>query len=95
MHIKRTPWRAEGYKNVVVNDSEGNTLALFPAGDSELETAQENARLIASAPDMLAALRAAESFILSLPPAMSDIEAVPRAASLATVRTAIYKAVKP
>lgn len=49
------PWVATGYKNTVVNDANGNTLALYPAHDSTTETAQANAKLIAAAPELLAA----------------------------------------
>ena len=48
------PWRAEGYRQTVVNDRDGNTLALYPAHDRTAETAQANARLIAAAPELLA-----------------------------------------
>lgn len=48
------PWRAEGWKETVVNDANGNTLALCP-GDIRIEgieVIQANARLIAAAPSM-------------------------------------------
>lgn len=58
MATKHTPgpWIATGYKSTVVNDSQGNTLAIHPSHDGSVETAQANARLIAAAPDLLAAL---------------------------------------
>lgn len=57
MQAKHTPgpWKATGYKQLVVNGSDGVTLAMHP-GTGSLETVQANARLIAAAPDLLAAL---------------------------------------
>ncbi|MDB5241412.1 MAG: hypothetical protein JWP57_2037 [Spirosoma sp.] len=56
------PWVAEGWENVIVNDSKGNTLALSPGGgeDVPLSEVKANASLIAAAPDLL------ESLILSI-----------------------------
>lgn len=50
------PWAATGWEGIVVNDSKGNTLALAPGSSYHLEEMKANARLIAAAPDMLAAL---------------------------------------
>lgn len=47
------PWIATGFKNTVVNDSQGNTIALHPSHDGSVENAIANARLIAAAPDLL------------------------------------------
>ncbi len=49
------PWIATGFKNTIVNDSNGNTLALHPSHDGSVGNAIANARLIAAAPDLLAA----------------------------------------
>lgn len=55
MNISPTPWVATGWKRVVVNDANGNTLALCPG--TALEEYQANARLISAAPELLEALR--------------------------------------
>jgi hypothetical protein len=47
------PWKAEGWNGTVVNDADGNTLALYP-GAGSAQTAAANAALIAAAPDLLA-----------------------------------------
>ena len=52
------PWRAEGWRGMVVNAADGSTILAMPggsygAGETELNA---NARLIAAAPAMLAAL---------------------------------------
>lgn len=57
MNISPTPWVATGWKRVVVNDANGNTLALCPG--TALEEYQANARLISAAPELLEALEAA------------------------------------
>ncbi len=49
------PWIATGFKNTIVNDSNGNTLALRPSHDGSVGNAIANARLIAAAPDLLEA----------------------------------------
>ena len=55
------PWKAEGWENLVVNCAEGYTLTLAAGRKGAgLEELQANARLIASAPDLLAALYASE-----------------------------------
>jgi hypothetical protein len=50
------PWRAEGYKDLIVNGSDGVTLACCP-GDTRkeggIDEAIANARLIAASPDLL------------------------------------------
>lgn len=55
------PWKAEGWKETVVNDSRGTTIALHPGDSREygLAEVQANARLIAAAPDLLAACKLA------------------------------------
>ena len=51
------PWKAEGWENLVVNCAEGYTLTLAAGRkDSSLSELKSNARLIASAPDLLADL---------------------------------------
>jgi hypothetical protein len=51
------PWRAEGWKNVVVNLPTGETIALCPGPKyAPLGVFQANAALIAAAPDLLEAL---------------------------------------
>ena len=55
------PWKAEGWENLVVNCAEGYTLTLAAGRkDSSLSELKSNARLIASAPDLLAALYVSE-----------------------------------
>jgi hypothetical protein len=61
--VSKAPWKAEGYKNAVVNDAEGNTLALFPGGGTA-ETATANAALIAAAPELLDALKSLHSILI-------------------------------
>ncbi len=51
------PWVATGFEGIVVNDSKDRTLALAPGSSTNLEEMKANARLIAAAPDMLAALQ--------------------------------------
>ena len=51
-----------------------------------------NARLFAAAPDLFALAEKVERYILSLPPAFQDTEAVPRACLLSDARAAIVKA---
>lgn len=52
------PWIATGWENIIVNSAQGVTLCLAPQGaeGETLKTIQANARLIAAAPDLLAAL---------------------------------------
>lgn len=55
------PWRAEGWKNTVVNSAKGNTIVISPGGDGGdngvgIEEIQANARLIAAAPELLETL---------------------------------------
>lgn len=73
MNTKHTPgpWKAEGWKGIVVNDSNGHTLALAPGCSYSIEEMAANARLIAAAPDLLEAL---QNVIAStaLPSAWSD-----------------------
>ena len=52
MSISPAPWRTEGYKNLIVNDANGNTIAAYP-GCGGVEAGQANARLIAAAPRLL------------------------------------------
>lgn len=82
------PWRAEGWNGVVVNDSIGNTLAVFPSGDGQVETAKANAKLIAAAPVLLESLQALmtmEALILEhRPAAVYTIEAARAAIAKAT-----------
>lgn len=55
------PWKAEGWENLVVNCAEGYTLTLAAGRKGAgLEELKANARLIAAAPDLLAALYASE-----------------------------------
>lgn len=62
------PWKAEGWNEIVVNSAEGYTLALAPSGrkSSSLEEIRANACLIAAAPDMVDALKWAESCFFPL-----------------------------
>jgi hypothetical protein len=51
------PWRAEGWKNTIVNLPDGTTIAAAPGPEyAPLEVLQANASLIAAAPDLLEAL---------------------------------------
>ncbi len=52
------PWVATGFEGIVVNASDGLTLALAPGQPGNLPQMKANAALIAAAPDMLAALEA-------------------------------------
>ena len=54
------PWRAEGFKGIVVNSAIGFTICACPSGskDASIEEIQANARLISSAPQLLSALEA-------------------------------------
>ena len=54
------PWKAEGWESVVVNDTNGNTLVLMPGASYGLAAVKANARLIAAAPDLLAACKAVD-----------------------------------
>lgn len=53
------PWVATGWKGVVVNDANGNTIALMPGGGNDLAVIQANAKLIAASTELLAALQRA------------------------------------
>src|SRR5512146_1278357 len=46
--MMRLPLRAEGYRNTVVNDSDGATIALYPGG-GPVEEVRANAALIVAA----------------------------------------------
>jgi hypothetical protein len=51
------PWKAEGWENLVVNSADGHTMTLAAGGNwADLAELKANARLIAAAPDLLAAL---------------------------------------
>ena len=47
------PWKATGWENTLVNDAEGYTICACPG--CTIGEAKANARLIASAPELLAA----------------------------------------
>ena len=47
------PWRAEGWENLVVNDANGNTIALMPGANYGLKTAKATAALMSAAFDLL------------------------------------------
>jgi hypothetical protein len=57
------PWQATGWENCTVNSAAGFTIVAFPGGDGgesgrlSISEAKANARLIAAAPDILAALQ--------------------------------------
>lgn len=57
------PWRAEGWEYLVVNDANGNTLALVPGGNYGLKTAKATAALMAAAFDLLKELERVERII--------------------------------
>lgn len=52
------PWTAEGWNNTTVNAADGSTITAAPGGvrGAKISEIQANARLIAAAPDLLAAL---------------------------------------
>ena len=52
--MSKKPYKAEGWKNIVVNDANGNTLVA--CAGSTLEEAKANAALFAAAPELLDAL---------------------------------------
>jgi hypothetical protein len=56
MTISPTPWRVVPENGFTVADAAGNTLVLYPG--NTVPMCQANARLIAAAPELLAALRA-------------------------------------
>ena len=68
------PWRNEGFENLVVNAADGSTIVGTPGASpyAPLSEHKANARLIAAAPDLLAALEDAE-FLLK-PASKADIE---------------------
>ena len=58
------PWRTEGFENLVVNSAEGYTMTLAAGGkDACLDELKANARLIAAAPELLAALKAISDYV--------------------------------
>jgi hypothetical protein len=60
------PWKAEGWENLVVNNADGYTMTLAAGGKGAgLAELKANARLIAAAPDLLAALYASKMALLS------------------------------
>jgi len=88
------PWRAEGWKNVVVNLPTGETIALCPGPKyAPLGVFQANAALIAAAPDLLEALEAAYSVLRN-----GDSRTLPEplmvehVSTLPVIRAAIAKA---
>lgn len=60
------PWVATGWEGIVVNDADGNTLTLAPGG-GDLARMQANARLIAAAPALLAALETMRDRVMRFP----------------------------
>jgi hypothetical protein len=64
-----SPWKAEGWENIVVNSVNGNTLVACPGDgpNTPLEEIKANARLIAAAPELLEALRAMRLSFKDLP----------------------------
>ena len=58
------PWRTEGWENLVVNSADGQTMTLAAGGkDASLDELKANARLIAAAPELLAALKAIADYV--------------------------------
>lgn len=82
------PWRAEGWEGVTVNAADGCTILACPGASqgATLAETKANARLIAAAPDLLAALEE----IAGYPHA--DHAGLPPARARAIARTAIAKA---
>lgn len=70
----KAPWRAEGWQGIVVNDADGNTLAVCPGNIRQdgLEVIKANARLLAAAPTLLAACKAALEYLEANPDEYSD-----------------------
>jgi hypothetical protein len=88
------PWRAEGWKNVVVNLPTGETIALCPGPKyAPLEVFQANAALIAAAPDLLEALEAAYSVLRNVDSrTLPEPLMVEHVSTLPVIRAAIAKA---
>lgn len=58
------PWKTEGWKGLIVNSKVGTIVAMPGASNrAPLEEHQANARLIAAAPELLAACERALSWL--------------------------------
>jgi len=88
------PWQTEGYKELIVNGSDGVTLAMCP-GDTMrngIENVQANAKLIASAPELLDIAKAC-LHQLSTDSDLDDITGAEKYRELVDgLKQAIYKA---
>lgn len=87
------PLVATGWKNTLVNDSEGNTILLMPNGHKGVEAVQEATALFAAAPDLLEALCRAQGLLVELRAhELTDADDV---AIMAAIEAAIAKAIGP
>jgi hypothetical protein len=87
------PWRAEGWKNVVVNLPTGETIALCPGPKyAPLGVFQANAALIAAAPDLLEALEKLADMVPEIARALPSGVPLAYADAFDNARAALTKA---
>ena len=77
MKLSRPPWRVKSPKDVDVISSDDLLVCVGVGGDDDWPQMEANARLIAAAPDLLAALRGVMRF--ALPITALDVEDFNRA----------------
>lgn len=91
----RAPWQATGWENLIVNTADGNTIACAPCPrrGATLPEIQAFARLIAAAPELLAALETLTKLAQTIPQPANH-EGLQLVDALAAARRAVAKATR-